>query len=74
MSLADQIAEMEEELEDALRECSRLRSDMYHLETDLADIKLELEEADKFIEFIDKTNPELRVAYDAAKVLQGEKP
>jgi chromosome segregation ATPase len=74
MSLADQIAEMEEELEDAQREGSRLRSDLYNLEADLADVQSELEEANKFIEFIDKTNPELRVAYDAAKVLEGEKP
>jgi peptidoglycan hydrolase CwlO-like protein len=74
MSLAAQIEELEEELEDAQRECSKQRSDIYHLETDLADVQSELEEANKFIEFIDKTNPELRVAYDAAKALEGKKP
>jgi predicted nucleic acid-binding Zn-ribbon protein len=73
MSLADQIAEMEEELEEAQRECSKQRSDLYNLETDLADVQSELEEAYDFIAFIDKTNPELRVAYDAVKVLEGNK-
>ena len=73
MSLADQIVEMEEELEDAQREGSRLRSELYHLETDFADIQLELGEASEFIAYVDKTNPGLRVAYVAAKVLEGNK-
>jgi chromosome segregation ATPase len=73
MSLAAQIEEMEDELSEVQRECSKQRSDIYHLEVDLSDAKLELEEANNFIDFVDKTNPELRVAYDAAKALEGDK-
>jgi hypothetical protein len=73
MSLADQIADMKDELTEYQRECSKQRSDIYHLEVDLSDAKLELEEASEFIAYVDKTNPELRVAYDAAKALEGNK-
>jgi predicted nucleic acid-binding Zn-ribbon protein len=74
MSLSDQIAEMEEELEEVQRECSKQRSDLYNLETDLADVQLELEEAYDFIEYVDATHPELRTAYEAAKILKGDTP
>lgn len=73
MSLAAQIEEMEDDLLDAQRETSKLRSDVHHLEQELSDANWELEEANKFIDFVDKTNPELRVAYNAAKTLEGDK-
>jgi chromosome segregation ATPase len=73
MSLAAQIEEMEDDLLDAQRETSKLRSDVHHLEQELSEANWELEEANKFIDFVDKTNPELLVAYNAAKTLEGDK-
>jgi hypothetical protein len=32
------------------------------------------EEMGKFIEYVDATYPELRTAYEAAKILNGDKP
>jgi chromosome segregation ATPase len=73
MSLSDQIAELEEELEHYQREASNLSSMVSELECDLADANESLTSMADFIEFVDKTNPELRVAYDAAKALEGNK-
>jgi hypothetical protein len=74
MSLADQISEMEDELEQYQRETGTLRNALSNLESDLIAVEDELIEAHDFIEFVDKTSPELRVAYEAAKILKGDKP
>jgi predicted RNase H-like nuclease (RuvC/YqgF family) len=71
MSLADQIAEMEDELSHYQEENSRLRSDISQCEDRIEDLEYDCEEMGKFIEYIDKTNPELRVAYEAAQKLEG---
>jgi archaellum component FlaC len=74
MSLADQIEELEDELEHYQREIGELRSLVSDLELDLISVGGEMREAHDFIDFVDKTNPELRVAYEAAKILKGDKP
>jgi len=74
MSLADQIGELEEELEHYQQEASKLSSLARELENELDDITRELEKATRFIEFVDKTSPELSAAYQAATVLEGDKP
>lgn len=71
MSLSDQIAEMEEELSHYQGENSRLSSDLSQAEDHISDLEYDCEEMGKFIEYIDKTNPELRVAYEAAQKLEG---
>jgi septal ring factor EnvC (AmiA/AmiB activator) len=73
MSLADQISEMEGELVHYQRETGALRNQVSDLESDLIAVEDELIEANSFIDFVDKTNPELRVAYDAVKALEGNK-
>jgi K+/H+ antiporter YhaU regulatory subunit KhtT len=74
MSLAAQIAEMEDEmedeLEDALRRCHRYEATIQKLKSGIEDLESDNWELADSIEFIDKTNPELRVAYDAAKALE----
>ena len=74
MSLADQIEGLEDELEHYQREIGELRSLVSDLELDLISVGGEMREAHDFIDFVDKTNPELRVAYEAAKILKGDKP
>jgi len=73
MSLADQIAEMEDDLHIVRAQCSDYEDTIRKLESTVDDLEGDNWEMADFIEFIDKTNPELRVVYDAAKVLEGEK-
>ncbi|WP_396190076.1 hypothetical protein [Flavobacterium sp.] len=73
MSLADQISEMEGELVHYQRETGELANRVSDLESDLTAIEREMLEAHDFIDFVDKTNPELRVAYNAVKALEGNK-
>lgn len=73
MSLSDQIAEMEEELQHYQSENGELRSEINKLEDRIEDLEYDCEYMYKFIQYIDKTNPELRVAYEAAQKLEGEK-
>lgn len=73
MSLSDQIADMEAELEqlrDDYRNAEIELNDARNYATDLED---DLEEANAFIAYVEKTHPELRTAYEAAKKLEGEK-
>lgn len=73
MSLADQIAEMEDELQHYQEQFSRLNNELNDADNRIEDLEYDCEEMGKFIEYIDKTNPELRVAFDAAKALEGPK-
>lgn len=73
MSLADQIAEMEDELSHYQEENSKLNDALVSADNRIEDLEFDCEEMGKFIEYIDKTNPELRVAYKAANVLEGAK-
>jgi hypothetical protein len=40
----------------------------------IADLEYDCEEMGKFIEYVDATHPELRVAYEAAMILKGDTP
>lgn len=71
MSIADQIRELEDELEHYQSENSRLRSDLSQSEDCIEDLEYDCEEMGKFIEYIDKTHPELRTAYEAIRKLEG---
>lgn len=73
MSLAKQIEEMEDELHYYQEENSKLSTDLNNADNRIADLEYDCDEMYKFIEYIDKTNPELRVAYEAAKALEGAK-
>lgn len=73
MSLADQIADMEDELSSAMHEVERLSAEVRTLESDLDDLTFERDELEEFVNYIDKTHPELRTAFDAARVLEGVK-
>ena len=44
------------------------------MSSDIDDLETENWELADFIEFVDKTSPELRTAYEAAKILNGDKP
>ena len=74
MSLSAQIEELEEELQHYQQEASKLSSLARELENELDDVTRQLEKATRFVEFVDKTSPELSVAYQAATVLEGDKP
>ena len=73
MSLADQIADMEDELSSAMHEVERLSAEVRTLESDLDDLTFERDELEEVVNYIDKTHPELRTAFDAARVLEGVK-
>lgn len=73
MSLADQIAEMEDDLHIVRAQCSDYEDTIRKLESTVDDLEAENWELADFVDFVDETNPELRVAFDAAKVLEGAK-
>ncbi len=72
MSLSDQIAELEEELYHFQSKASQLSNDLDTADNRIADLEYDCEEMGKFIEYVDATHPELRTAYEAAKILKGE--
>jgi predicted nucleic acid-binding Zn-ribbon protein len=73
-SLSDQIEELEEELHHYQRKASELSRAAAAADNRIADLEYDCEEMGKFIEYVDATNPELRVAYEAAKILKGDTP
>ena len=73
-SLSDQIEELEEELLEYQNRASRFSNDLNEAEHRISDLEYDCEEMGKFIEYVDATNPELRVAYEAAMILEGDKP
>lgn len=73
MSLADQINELEDELHHYQSKSSHLSDELSNAEDRISDLEYDCEEMGKFIEYIDKTHPELRTAYEAAQKLEGEK-
>lgn len=74
MSLADQIGALEDELNDAQHQCESYEATIRQMSSDIDDLETENWELADFIEFVDKTSPELRTAYEAAKILNGDKP
>lgn len=72
-SLANQIEEMEEDLFEARAQCMDHEETIRKLESTVDDLESDNWDLADFVEFVDKTNPELRVAYDAAKALEGKK-
>jgi chromosome segregation ATPase len=74
MSLSEQIAELEEELYHYQRKASELSDAVDSADNRIADLEYDCEEMGKFIEYIDATHPELRTAYEAAKILKGDTP
>jgi predicted nucleic acid-binding Zn-ribbon protein len=73
MSLSDQIEELEEELAHYQRKAGDLGKELSTAEDRIEDLEYDCDEMGKFIEFVDKTSPELRTAYQAAKALEGDK-
>lgn len=73
MSLADQIKELEEELEHYQSENTKLNDALSDADDRIEDLDHYCEAMGKFIEYVDKTHPELRTAYDAAQKLEGAK-
>lgn len=71
MSLAEQIGELEDELQGAIEEARRYEKTCNSLQDDNEDLAEALAEAEAFIEYVDKTHPELRTAYEASKILEG---
>ena len=71
MSLAEQIRELEDELSHYQSTTSELSNELSTAVDRIEDLEHDCEEMYKFIEYIDKTHPELRTAYDASRVLEG---
>lgn len=78
--MADQIKELEEELshyreeaERYERTCNSLQLTCNSLQDDNKALAEAWAEAEAFIEYIDKTHPELRTAYEAISKLEGAK-
>jgi ABC-type transporter Mla subunit MlaD len=74
MSLAEQIRELEDELQGAIEEARRYEKTCNSLQDDNEDLAQALEDAEAFIAYVDNTHPELRTAYEAAKTLEGASP
>lgn len=80
MSLSAQILELEDDLHALTNTCNeyeesirKLDERVDELEKMVDELEVENEELSDFIAFVDETNHELRVAYEAAKALEGEK-
>lgn len=71
MSLAEQIGELEDELSHYREQAERYEKTCNSLQDDNEDLAEALAEAEAFIEYVDKTHPELRTAYEASKILEG---
>ena len=74
MSRAHQIEELEDELRHYQRKASELSKELNSAEERIEDLEYDCDEMYKFIEYVDATHPELRTAYEAAKILKGDKP
>ena len=74
MSLAEQIRELEDELEHFQSENGKLNEALDAAENRIGELEYDCEEMGKFIEYVDATYPELRTAYEAAKILKGDTP
>jgi prefoldin subunit 5 len=74
MSLAAQIEELEEALQHYQSKARDLDNALDTADSRIEDLEYDCEEMGKFIEYVDATNPELRTAYEAAKILKGDKP
>lgn len=70
--LSRQIADMEDELAGTLSALEDAENELSKARDRIDDLEYDCEEMGKFIEYIDKTNPELRVAFEAAEKLKGE--
>lgn len=70
MSLADQIATMEEDLALAQRDLRSAENEVDELRSYATDLEAELKEANAFIDYVDKAHPELRTAFDVAEKLE----
>ena len=74
MSRAHQIEELEDELRHYQRKASELSKELNSAEERIEDLEYDCDEMYRFIEYVDKTSPELRTAYEAAMILKGDKP
>lgn len=74
MSLAEQIRELEDELEHFQSENGKLNEALDAAENRIEDLEYDCTQMGKFVEYVDATHPELRTAYEAAKILNGDKP
>lgn len=71
MSLSEQIREMEDEISHYREQAESYEKTCNSLQDDNEDLAGALENAEAFIAYIDKTNPELRTAWEATKILEG---
>lgn len=74
MSLSDQIEELEGELQHYQIKASQFSDALDAADNRIEDLEYDCKEMGKFIEYVDATHPELRTAYEAAKVLNGDTP
>jgi chromosome segregation ATPase len=70
--LSRQIADMEDELAGTQAALRDAEDALGTARDRIDDLEYDCEEMGKFIEYIDKTNPELRIAFEAAEKLKGE--
>lgn len=72
MSIADDVENMEAELEVLRVENRDLDNEISSHLADIDSLTLDLEELSGFVQYVDKTHPELRTAYEASKKLEGD--
>lgn len=73
MSLADRIADMEADLDDAKEQVDKLADELHEARSYIMTLEEELEDANAFIEYVNKTRLDLRTAFEASKKLEGQK-
>lgn len=71
--LSQQIRDLEDELNGTQLALEDAESALRKANYQVADLEYELDDANEFIEYVDKTRPELRAAFEATKKLEGEK-
>jgi chromosome segregation ATPase len=70
MSLADDVADLEESYEQARQDCRHLEEQLEDVEAQLEDVTNQLARANEFREWVQHVYPEIIRDYDSVKVIE----
>jgi predicted nucleic acid-binding Zn-ribbon protein len=72
MGIADQVAELEDEVQDAHERLRASQQEATMLENQVTDLKAELEEERGFVDWVETNYPDARETYNALIKVKGE--